>query len=277
MQNPLTCLQDITTLYVAIDDLLGKPARANGRPSVLSDSELMSIVLWCTFSVRQRNLSDICAFARAYHARDFPRMPAYKNFVAHAHRLAPAMARLLGESMATEAPLRFADSTMVEVCKLVRADSHRTAKGLAAFGKNWQGWHYGFRLHASVAPDGRLCGMALTPANVHDAQMLPFLVEGKTKVVVGDTHYGASVMGRRLWEENGVFVVAPPHPRQRKKILAGWQLLLLRARPKIESVFDYLKNHLGLVTSFPRSAAGYLFHYLRVLLAYQFIVCLGVS
>jgi hypothetical protein len=60
-----------------------------------------------------------------------------------------------------------------------------------------------------------------------------------------------------------------------EKLLAGWQLLLLRARPKIESVFDYLKNHLGLVTSFPRSAAGYLFHYLRILLAYQLMMTLG--
>jgi hypothetical protein len=268
-------IQDITTLFVVVDDCLMAKPKCPGRPSALADSETLTILLWCALLLRQRNIIDIYRFACRYHHREFPALPNYANFVAHCHRLIPVMARMLQDSLATEAPLRFADSTMVEVCRLIRADSHRVAKGLAAFGKNHQGWHYGFKLHASVAPDGRFCGLRLTPANVHDAQMLPFLVEGETKIVVGDTHYGASVMGRRMWEEKGVFVVAPPHPKQRKKLLACWQLLLLRARPKIESAFDYLKNHLGLVTSFPRSAAGYLFHYLRILLAYQLMVTLG--
>jgi hypothetical protein len=268
-------IEDIATLFVVVDDCLPKKTRGAGRPSALADSETLTILLWCTLLLRQRNIIDIHRFARQYHGGDFPGIPDYSSFVRHCHRLIPEMARLLQDSLATEAPLRFADSTMVQVCRLIRADSHKVAKGLAAFGKNWQGWHYGFKLHASVDPRGRFCGLRLTPANVHDAQMLPFLVGGGAKVVVGDTSYGASVMGRRLWEENGVFVVAPPHPKQRKKLLAGWQLLLLRARPKIETVFDYLKNHLGLVTSFPRSAAGYLFHYLRILLAYQVMVTLG--
>jgi len=268
-------IQDITTLFVVIDDILPVKTKGAGRPSALADSEVLTILLWCTVLLRQRNIVDIYRFVFRCHRGEFPGLPNYANFVAHCHRLIPVMARMLQDSLAAEAQLRFADSTMVEVCRLVRANGHRVAKGLAAFGKNHQGWHFGFKLHASVTPDGRFCGLRLTPANVHDAQALPFLVEGDAKIVVGDTHYGAFVMGRRLWEEKGVFVVAPPHPKQRKKILAGWQLLLLRARPKIESVFDYLKNHLGFVTSFPRSAAGYLFHYLRILLAYQLMATLG--
>lgn len=267
-------IQDITTLFVVVDDCLPARTKGRGRPGALADSETLTILLWCTLLLRQRNIIDIYRFACRYHRGEFPGLPNYANFVAHCHRLIPVMTWMLRESLALEAPLRFVDSTMVEVCRLIRADSHRVVKGLAAFGKNWQGWHYGFKLHATVAPDGRFCGLKLTPANVHDAQALPDLSRG-AKVVVGDTSYGASVMGRRLWEEQGVLVIAPPHPKQKKKILAGWQLFLLRARPKIESVFDYLKNHLGLVTSFPRSAAGYLFHYLRILLAYQLMVTLG--
>lgn len=72
-----------------------------------------------------------------------------------------------------------------------------------------------------------------------------------------------------LWERFGTIVVAPPHPKQKQKLLTAWQYLLLRLRSKIESVFDYLKEHLHLVTSFPRSPQGYLLHYLRILLAYQ--------
>ena len=64
-------------------------------------------------------------------------------------------------------------------------------------------------------------------------------------------------------------LLSPPHPRQNKKIVTGWQDFLLKARPKIETVFDFLKEHLHLITSFPRSVKGYLFHYLKVLLGYQ--------
>ena len=52
-------------------------------------------------------------------------------------------------------------------------------------------------------------------------------------------------------------------------MLASWQQLLLQARPKIECSFDYLKEHLFLQSSFPRSVQGYALHYTRILLAYQ--------
>ena len=48
-----------------------------------------------------------------------------------------------------------------------------------------------------------------------------------------------------------------------------WQDALLSFRSKIESVFDYLKNHLHLVISFPRSVNGYLLQYVLVLIGYQ--------
>jgi len=161
---------------------------------------------------------------------------------------------------------------MLPVCRDVRADSHKVAKSVAAFGKNHQGWHYGFKLHAAVNPNGQICGMFITPASFHDAQALPYLIRGKVKIIVGDGGYNASVMREKMWRENGTFVLAPPHPKQKKKLITWWQHLLLRARPKVECTFDYLKNHLCLVSSFPRSVSGYFFNYLRNLLAYQFIV-----
>src|SRR3990167_2040219 len=51
--------------------------------------------------------------------------------------------------------------------------------------------------------------------------------------------------------------------------MENWQQDLLSQRSAIESAFDYLKEHLHLVTSFPRSVYGYLAHYAMVLLGYQ--------
>ncbi len=76
-------------------------------------------------------------------------------------------------------------------------------------------------------------------------------------------------MRRHVFEAYGTIVIAPPHPKQRKKMMTAWQHLFLKVRSKIESVFDFLKEHLQLVSSFLRSTRGYLLHYVRVLLGYQ--------
>ena len=271
MQKPLIYIQDITTLFTLLDDHLQRKGIKEGRPSILTDSEVLTMLLWCTILLRQKHLKDIYKFISYYHATEFPKLPSYKNFVLHAHRLIPKMLELLESGLAIS-PVQFVDSTMLPVCKLDRANFHKVAKGVADFGKNWQGWHYGFKLHASVNDKGQLCSFHFTPASGYDAQALPHLQsiqKREVKVMVGDGTYNATVMRNKLWERYSVFILAPPHPKQKKKLTSKWQHLLLRARPKIEAVFDYLKNHLSLVTSFPRSISGYFLNYLRHLLAYQ--------
>ncbi len=179
---------------------------------------------------------------------------------------------VLTNMLSDEEAIRIMDSTMLEVCKLHRADRYKVARNKAQFGKNWQGWHYGFKLHASIGLNGLLSGIALTSANVHDAQMEHILLNKHTRIAVGDTLYGARVMRERMWKRYGTIIIAPPHPKQKKKLVAPWQIELLDVRSKIESVFDILKEHFHLVSSFPRSFTGYLVHYARVLLSYQIAV-----
>lgn len=263
-------LHHIVDLYCWVDETLAeRKCPKKGRPPVLSSSEVMTIVMWCTLVLRQKTLKDIYRTLSTYHQRDFPRMPRYNTFVDEVHRSLPFMFELLCDLLASTETIRIMDSTMLEVCKLHRADRYKTARNMVDFGKNWQGWHYGFKLHASISLDGRLCGIALTQASVYDAQMEHLLLNEYTRLAVGDTLYGASVMRARMWRRYGAIIIAPPFPKQKRKIAAPWQIDLLKRRSKIESVFDYLKEHLHLVSSFPRSMAGYLVHYVRILLSYQ--------
>lgn len=180
-----------------------------------------------------------------------------------------SLSLMLNNILSDQEPVRILDSTMLPVCKPHRVDSHKVARNIAAFGKNYQGWHYGFKLHASVDFKGNLCGIALTPANIYDTQAMIKTLNQYAKIAVGDTLYGAKVMGEIIRERYGTVIIAPPHPKQKRKVMTAWQYFLLKSRSKIESVFDYLKEHMNLVSSFPRSIAGYLFHYLRILLSYQ--------
>jgi hypothetical protein len=174
--------------------------------------------------------------------------------------------RLLQSILASDAPLRFLDSTMLPVCRTVRADRHKVARTVAKFGKNHQGWWYGFKLHAAVNHQGSLAALCFTAANEYDAQHMERLVNQATKVVVGDSHYAAGPMVKRLRRRYGIVVVAN---NRKRAVMAEWQQVLLAMRQKVEATFGKLKEQHFLVTSFPRSVEGYFVHYLRVLLGYQ--------
>lgn len=242
-----------------------------GRPPILPDSALVTLLVWNTLVLQHKTLKGLWRCTQIHLTEDFPHLPSYPAFIAHCHRVLPHLSSLLRELLCDSA-VRIVDSTMLPVCKLHRAGRHKVAKIVASFGKNHQGWHYGFKLHASVTLDGKLCEAYFTGAAEYDAQVLPKLVDQRTRLVIGDTLYGASVMLEEVRKTvPDLVMVSPPWPKQKKKIIAHWQKIAIDWRSKIETVFDRLKEHLHLVSSFPRSINGYLVHYLSVLLGYQIL------
>ena len=267
---PFLYLHHIVDLYYWVDALVPKlEEKRMGRPLLLADSEVVTALIWSTITLQQKTLKNAYDNLRRYHTSDFPTLPNYQTFVRRAHQTAPLLFELLCLLLSDQEAIRIMDATMLPVCKLHRAHDHKVAKDMARFGKNWQGWHYGLKLHASASLDGRLCGLALTGANVYDAQAMVKILNEHCKLAVGDTLSGARVMGEIIKNTYGTIIIAPPHPKQKKKVSAPWQIELLDQRSKIESVFDYLKEHLNLVSSFPRSVMGYIVHYVRILLSYQ--------
>lgn len=273
---PMLHSHNILPLYVWVDDALASAAQTKknlhgGRPPVLRDSEVVTILSFNLLTCQQQTLRQIYDWTKQYHQDDFPHLPNYQNFVKHCHRCLPVLDQLLSGLLVSGAKLRFLDSTMLEVCKLVRRRWHRVARGTAHTGHNWQGEHYGFKLHASIDNDGKLCACVFTSANVHDSRATPLLVDKQTDIAVGDSGYRSAPLHRKVKRAFGTFILTPPHYKQKKQVMAQWQRKLLRRRPKIETVFDYLKQHLHLQTSFPRSVQGYALHYTRVLLGYQLL------
>ncbi len=271
--------QHIVDVYVWVDDAVASTTqtkkeveRKGGRPSILRDSELLTMLIWDGLTEPHKTLHGLYAWIAREYGDCFPKLPAYQNFVAHCHRLLPLLVGLLQSTLSTAAPLRFVDSTMLPVCRKVRADRHKVARSVAAWGKNWQGWHYGFKLHAAIDQNGRLAAIYFTPANESDVLQLKKLVNTATRIVVGDAGYTAQVTRRHLWRDYRCAVISPPRPKQ-IWLMAKWQHLLLTMRPKIEAAFGKLKGTHYLVTSFPRSVQGYALHYIRTLLGYQ----MGVS
>lgn len=272
----LSC-QNIIELYVWVDGVLPKQlgVKTAGRPRALFDVEIVTILVWNILILKQKTWKDLHRFLIAYHHQDFPNLPKYNGFLVYCHRAAGLCLQLLQSFLVSDAPIKFMDGTMLPVCKHKRADDHHVARGVANFGKNWQGWHYGFKLHASITADGRLCAIAFTQASVHEKHLVEKLLGIYTKIAVGDSSYGGKEIRTKMWNERGTLIIAPAFHGQ-KKIMNNWQKDILSQRSAIESVFDYLKEHLHLVTSFPRSVYGYLAHYAMVLLGYQLMKIWGI-
>mgnify|MGYP001601723032 CR=1 FL=1 len=261
---------DITSLFVWVDTILEEHSGKKyvGRPLSLCHTEVVTIFIWNILFLKQKTWKDLHRFLCLYHRRDFPSLPKYNAFLVLCHRATPSCLHLLQTLLVSDAPLKFMDGTMLPVCKHRRASSHKVAKGIANFGRNWQGWHYGFKLHASTTIDGKLCAVAFTQASVHEKQLAEKLLGISTRIAVGDSSYGGQKIRTHLWQKYRTFILAPAFPWQ-KKLMTDWQKSFLSKRSCIESTFDYLKEHLHLVTSFPRSVYGYIAHYAMVLLGYQ--------
>jgi hypothetical protein len=260
----------IIDLYCVVDDMLQQEHRGGrGRPQSLNNSEIVTILLWHSLIQNDKTLKEMYQNLKRYHHNDFPTLPSYTTFVRRSHECFSELYYVLQYFLNDTASARILDSTMLPVCKLARADSHKVAKNIAKFGKNWQGWHYGFKLHTSIDLEGKLCGFTFTSANIHDIHGMQYILNKYCDIAVGDTLYGAKVMGRKMYEMFGTTIVAPPHPAQKRKIVTQFQNELLNLRSKIESTFDILKEHMHLVSSFPRSVKGYFLHYVRILLGYQ--------
>lgn len=132
---------NMVDIFVWVDDALASAAQTQlttrnkgGRPAKLTTSEAVTILLFCSLTTPQKLLKNIWRWAKTYHADDF-NLPAYSKFVEHCHKALPALTWLLEQTLQRDASLRFIDSTMLPVCRLVRADRHKVARSIATFGK----------------------------------------------------------------------------------------------------------------------------------------------
>ena len=97
----------IVDVFVWVDDSLPKQThnKLGGRPSALTNSEHMTILIWDGLTEPHKNLSSLHDWIAREYLDCFPKLPKYQNFVAHVHRLLPQMVWLLQSLLVSGAPL----------------------------------------------------------------------------------------------------------------------------------------------------------------------------
>lgn len=201
-------------------------------------------------------------------------LPSYKSFVESMNAYAPELLRmihiLLQMKNKQSGIIKLIDSTAIPVCKNLRIPSHKVMKRLATRSKTTMGWFYGLRLHVVTNQDGSLLRLKFTTANVDDRKMLDEFLEFLTRsIIIADAGYLSPTLEKKAHTKRNILLTGVR--KNMKKLVTPLHIFFLNMRIKVEHLFSVVKERYGLITSLPRSEAGYLAHYIRTIFGYLFI------
>lgn len=276
----------LITIYAFVDDFV-KTLLSNIQPELMSPTrgvpptkkhnlsiaELVSLGIF-RFFIGHRNWKDFYRHITTYHAKDFPALPTYQNFIASLNKLSAFAAIMLHGFMhvfkqfTPQLSPKFADATKLEVCRIKREFTHKVVKEYASKSKSTMGWFYGFKLHIICNELMQILGLKITTATLDDRKGLAMIWNDIFGMIVADAGYvGANWMTKAKNLGKHLFTCVRANM---KKLMTSIQHQLVKMRQCVETVFSVLKLRFGLETSLPRSPLGYFAHYVWCLTAYQF-------
>jgi hypothetical protein len=274
------------TVYCLVDELLAAsqadPAwqrvRRRGPAPVLADGEVLTMEVVGEFLGLDQDAA-IYRYFRRHHAGVFPalRRVHRTTFARQAANLWVIKERLWGQlldRLRYDPALSFVDSVPVPVCRFGRAYTCARFRGQATFGRD-TGSHatfYGFRHHLRLNWPGVLTAVSIAPANVHDRDLVPELVEGAMGQVIGDRNYWDPKLTAAL-APAGIALVAPFKKRASDPDPAGSRWLT-RMRWRIETVASQLVERYHLKRIWARDAWHLTSRVLRKLLSHTVAVWL---
>ena len=171
------------------------------------------------------------------------------------------------EHQGVSSGIHFLDSTVLTVCHVKRASSHKTFKGIAKWGKTTVGWFFGFKLHLVINHRSEILAFKITSGNVNDRVPVPELFKNMKGKAYADKGYVGEKLFNTL-KENGVLLFTKIQKNMKNKLMPLWDKLMLRKRALIESVINLLKTSCQIEHHRHRSRWNFLSHLLSGLGAY---------
>lgn len=276
----------VTALFCVIDDfckhfeaenagklLLGEDGtKRRMRKASLSDSEIMTILLYFHFGSFRNFKHYYLFFIKGTLASYFPDAVSYNRFVEFESRVFfPLMFFLNLQAFGRCTGITFVDSTMIPVCHNLRRYANKVFKGIATDGKGTMGWCHGFKLHLACNDRGEIIAFVLTGANVSDKD--PKVFEVLAKRLYGKLFADKGYISQKLFDflfEDGIQLVTGLRVNMKNKLMPFYDRMMLRKRHIIETINDMLKNTAQLVHSRHRSLANFIMNVISALGAYCF-------
>lgn len=241
-----------------------KPSRT---PS-LSLSEVLTIALYFHKSHFRTFKHYYDVYIKGVLRKFFPKAVSYSRIIRLIQSSLFALFCYLQSLLASCTGVSFIDSTLLTVCHLRRASSHKVFKGLAKKGKTSTGWFYGFKLHLVINERGDILAYQLTTGNTDDRKPVTLLTKDCFGKLFGDKGYLSSQLFEELYQR-GLQLITKLRSNMKNKLMKVEDKLLLKSRGVIESVNDRLKNGCQIEHHRHRSVLGFLANLVSGLAAYQ--------
>jgi hypothetical protein len=273
-------------VYCLVDALLSelhadpdwRRLRQRGPAPTLADAEVLTMEVVGEFLGYDQDVA-IYQYFRRHHPGWFPALQRVHRttFARQAANLWVVKERLwrgLCDRVAHDPALSIVDSVPTPVCRFGRAWGCARFRGQAAFGHDpgSRATIYGFRHHLRITWPGVVAAVSVAPANVHDRELVPELVDGATGQVLGDRNYWDPKLTAAL-APAGIALLAPFKKRASDPDLAGSRLLG-QVRWRIETVAAQLVERYHLKRIWARDAWHLTSRVLRKVLSHTIAVWL---
>ncbi|MDR1590466.1 MAG: IS982 family transposase [Puniceicoccales bacterium] len=176
----------------------------------------------------------------------FPAMPDYSNFLKQKKKHAKAFFSLAQRE--EKSGFLLIDSTPLPACENIRANRHRTFRGMANWTHSSTKTPFGLRLHLVLAEKQKITQFEISSGNLHAAAGAKNVLKKCPGIVIGDK--GSKPLKKQL-QEQGLRLVA----RHRKNMTPNTPIekKLLRKRSLIETAIGKFKALFGFTLSKFRS------------------------
>lgn len=196
---------------------------------------------------------------------------SYKTLVVNMNRWHELALQIIGLILNRNRPgqhlVKHLDSTDIPVCRNKNARYHKTMRDYASWSHNGQDYYYGLKLHLIAGLDQKVLALKFTSADTDERTVATPLSTGLSGIFVADAGYVSAELEKSFYQEGKRYILIKPKKNQ-KKLATQLDNWLYSTRMIIEIPFRVLKLFRGLITSLPRSVAGYLANYTYSLLAY---------
>ncbi len=268
----------ITQLFCHVDDfcqqfepewekILIPPKGGRKKVRSLSLAEVITIITLFHFSgyrtFKHYYQRQVLIYWKAY----FPGLPSYSWFVRMAQSAVFPMFVYLHANLGKPTGMGYIDSTVLTVCHIARASSHKVFKKMARKGKTTTGWFFGFKLHVVINHKAEITGFMLTSGNTDDRRPVREL----TKELFGQLFADRGYVGKQLFRdlfERGLQLIAKSRKNMKLCLINLVDKALLRQRSLIESVFNRLKMVFQIEHHRHRSGWNFLTNLFGGLIAY---------
>lgn len=264
MKTVIESFERIKQLVVIISKSLrlGKFVSKLGRKLALSLEDSIALALFWKKQniVTKKSLYEICNPACSY-----------KTLVVSINRWFPlalaVLTLLLKHNRKASHLVKHTDATDIPVCLNKNARYHKTMAAFAKWGHNGKGSFFGLKLHLTADLEQKILALKFSSGNVDDRKMCIPLNQGLSGIFVADAGYVSAELEKNFYIEGQRHILAKPKKNMRK-LATAFDTWVYGTRMAIEIPFRNLKLFYGLITSLPRSVAGYIANYTYSLLAY---------